>query len=82
MVKMANLLSFLVPVLAAKSCPTLLLLHDYSPPGSLCPWDFPGKMTKVVCHFLALGFLPTQGLNPSLLHWQVSSLSLASKEDQ
>ena len=82
MVKMANLLSFFVLVLAAKSCPTLLPLHDYSPPGSFCPWDFPGKNTKMVCHFLLHGFFPTQGLNASLLHWQVSSLSLASKEDQ
>ena len=39
----------------------------------LCPWDFPGKNTRVGCHFLLL----TQGLNPSLLHGQVDSLPLS-----
>ena len=43
----------------------------------LCPWDFPGKNTEVGCHFLLQGIFPTQGLNPSLLHWQVNSLPLS-----
>ena len=34
----------------------------------LHPWDFPGKSTGVGCHFLLQGILPTQGLNPGLLH--------------
>ena len=34
----------------------------------LCPWDFPGKNTRVGCHFLLQGIFPTQGLNPSLPH--------------
>ena len=34
---------------------------DYSPAGSLCPWDFPGKNTEVGCHFLLQGIFPTQG---------------------
>ena len=33
--------------------------------------DFPGKNTGVGCHFLLQGIFPTQGLNPSLLHWQM-----------
>ena len=33
----------------------------------LCPWDFPGKNTRVGCHFLLQGIFPTQGLNPHLL---------------
>ena len=45
-----------------------------------CPWDFPGKNTRVGCHFLLQRIFPTQGLNsclPSLLLWQVGSLSLS-----
>ena len=34
----------------------------------LCPWDFPGKNTRVDCHFLLQGIFPTQRLNPRLLH--------------
>ena len=50
---------------------------DCSPPGSFCPWDFPGKNTEVGCHFLLQGILPTQGWNPCLLHWQADSLPLS-----
>ena len=44
----------------------------------LCPWDSPGKNTRVGCHALLQRIFPTQGSNPSLLcllHWQESSLS-------
>ena len=43
-------------------------------------WDFPGKSTRVDCHFLLQGLFLTQGSNPRLLcllHWQVDSLPLA-----
>ena len=43
----------------------------------LRPWDFQGKSTGVGCYFLLQGILPTQGWNPSLLHWQVDSLPLS-----
>ena len=33
----------------------------------LCPWDFPGKDTEVVCRFLLQGIFSTQGSNPYLL---------------
>ena len=36
----------------------------------LCPQHFPGKKTGVGRHSLLQGIFPTQGLNPSLLHWQ------------
>ena len=36
-----------------------------------------GKNTGVGCHFLLQGIFPTQGSNPSLLHWQVDSLALS-----
>ena len=32
-----------------------------------CPWDSPGKNTRVGCHFLLQGIFPTQGSNPRLL---------------
>ena len=32
----------------------------------LCPLDFPGKDTKVGCHFLLQGIFPTQGLKQHL----------------
>ena len=47
---------------------------DCSPPGSFCPWDFPGKNTGVGCSFLLQDIFPTQGSNPCRLHWQADSL--------
>ena len=35
-----------------QSCPTLCDPIDSSPPGSLNPWESPGKNTGVGCHFL------------------------------
>ena len=32
------------------------------------PWNFPGKSTRVGCHFLLQGIFLTQGLNPGLPH--------------
>ena len=48
-------------------CPTLCDPMDCSLPGSLFPWDSPGKITAVDCHFFLQGIFPTQGLNPNLL---------------
>ena len=33
-----------------------------------CPWDFPGKSTGMVCHFLLQGTFLTQGTHPDLPH--------------
>ena len=33
----------------------------------LCPWDSPGKNTRVGSHALLQGIFPTQGLSPGLL---------------
>ena len=66
--------------LVAQSCPTLCDPMDGSPPGSLCPWESPGKNTGVGCHTLLQGLFLTQGSNPHLLyllHWQTCSLLLA-----
>ena len=47
--------------------------------ANICPWDSPGKKTRVGCHALLQGILPIQGSNPCLsclLHWQAGSLPL------
>ena len=47
------------------------------PTRLLCPWDSPGKNTGVGLPCPPPGDLPTQGLNPRLLHllwWQAYSL--------
>ena len=49
----------------ANSCPTLLPHRGLQPTRLLCPRDFPGKNTGVVCPFLLQGIFSTQGLNPS-----------------
>jgi len=36
----------------AQLCSTLCDPMYYSLPGSLCPWNFPGRNTRVGCHFL------------------------------
>ena len=38
------------------------------PARLLCPWDSPGKNTRVGYHFLLQGIFPTQGSNLGLLH--------------
>ena len=46
----------------------------------LCPWDSPGKITGVGCHFLLQGIFLTPGSNPHLLcllRWQADSLPLS-----
>ena len=34
----------------------------------LCPWDSPGKNTRVGCYFLLQGTVLTQASNPGILH--------------
>ena len=42
--------------------------HQVSlPTRFLCPWDCPGKNTRMGCHDLLQGIFLTQGLNPHLL---------------
>ena len=53
--------------LVAKFCSTLVSQWTVAC-QALCPWDFPGKKTGVICHFLLQGIFPTQGLNLGLLH--------------
>ena len=51
--------------------------HGVEPARLLCPWDSPGKNTRVDCHALLQGIFPTQRRNPRLLrllHWQADFL--------
>ena len=43
------------------------------PARLLCPRDFPGKNTRMGCHFLLQGMFLTEGLTPHLLHQQAGS---------
>ena len=43
----------------------------------LYPWGFPGKNTRVGCHFLLQEISWTQRLNSCLLNWQANSLPLS-----
>ena len=36
-------------------------------PKLFCPWDAPGKNSRVGCHFFVQGIFPTQGSNSRLL---------------
>ena len=66
--------------MCAQSCLTLGR-HGLLPSRLLCPWNFPGKNTRVSCHFLLQGIVPTLGSNLCLLrllHWQADSLPLWS----
>ena len=44
--------------------------YRLQPARLLCPWDSLSKSTRVGCHALLQGILPTQGSNPGLLHWR------------
>ena len=52
--------------------------HELWPSWLLCPWNFPNKILEWVAISLPRVFL-TQGLNSSLLHWQVDSLPLSHR---
>ena len=61
-------------------CVWLCNSMDCSPFNLLCPWDSPGKNTRVGCHAFLQGIFLTQGSNPRLLclqPWQAGSLPLA-----
>ena len=45
-----------------------LQAHGLQPARLLCPWDSPGKNTRVGCHALLQGIFPTQGASSGLLH--------------
>ena len=56
----------------AQSCPTL-------PTRLLRPWNFPGKNTRVGCHFLLQGNLPDPGIEPGSPTLQADALPSESQ---
>ena len=53
--------------------------YGLQPIRLLCPWDSPGKNTRVAGLALLQGIFPIQGSNPhllNLLNWQAGSLPL------
>ena len=60
-------LSRSVKVLAIQWCLTLRP-HGLWPSSFLCPWNSPGKNTRVGCPSLLQGIFPTQGSNLGLPH--------------
>ena len=62
------IVSFISKVLVAQLCLTLCNPMDCSPPGSSVHGILPGKNTGMGSHFLLQGIVPTQGLNPAVLH--------------
>ena len=46
----------------------------------LCPWNFPGKNTRVDCRFLLQGIFPAQGSNPGLQHCRQILYHLSHQE--
>ena len=61
-------LSVCVRAQSLQSCPTLLQPHGLQPAKLLCPWDSPGKNTRLGCHGLLQGIFQTQESNWCLLH--------------
>ena len=65
---------------ASESVSCSVVSHGLYPARLLCPWNSPGKNTRVGCHSLLQGIFLTQGSNPHLLcllHWQAACLPLA-----
>ena len=62
------------------SLPDSLWPHGLWPSRLLCPWDSPGRNTRVGSHALLQGIFPDQGSNPYLLHAQEDSLPFGPQE--
>ena len=57
-----------------------LQTHGLQPTRLLCPFDFPGKNTRVGCPCLLQGIFQIQGLNPGLLHCRQILFHLSHQE--
>ena len=64
----------------AQSCPTLCDPMDCSLPVFSIHGIFPGKSTRVGCHFLLQGIFPTHGSSPGVLHCRQTFYPLSHKE--
>ena len=64
----------MIVVLVAKSCLILLWPRVLEPDSLLCPWDFPGKNTRMGCHFILQGIFQTRGqTHVSCIGWRILS---------
>ena len=61
------------------SCVQLFATPWTVPARLLHPWDFPGKIPGVGCHYLLQGIFPTQGSNLGLLHCRQTLYCLSHK---
>ena len=73
----ATIWSCSVLCLVAQSCLTLCDPMNCSPPGTSVYGDSTGKNTRVACHALLKGIIPTQGSNPGLPHCRQSLYCLS-----
>ena len=65
-----------VTVLVVQSCLTLCNPMDCS----LCPWNSPGKNTRVGSHSILQGIFPTQGSSQGLPHCRLVLYHLSHQE--
>ena len=56
-----------------------VMSNSLRPCGLYSPWNFPGQNTGVESPSLLQGIFPTQGLNPSLLHYRWILYQLSHK---
>ena len=68
--------------LVSKSYPNLLLCRGEQPTRLLCPWDFPGKNTGMVCHFFLQVLFSPQGVKPVFPTLQADSLPMSHHGSQ
>ena len=59
--------------LVAKSCLTLVTPWTVAYQAPLSMGFFQARIVECIAISFCRGIFPTQGLNPSLLHWQVDS---------
>ena len=59
-----------------------VMSNSLRPCGLYSPWNFPGQNTGVESPSLLQGIFPTQGLNPSLLHYRWILYQLSHKGRQ
>ena len=71
--------AYVIMCVHAQSCLTLLWPFELQPARLLCPWDFPGRSSRVSCHFFLQEIFLIQGLNlfPVSPAFQADSLMLS-----
>ena len=65
-------------MLVVQSCATVH--KPMEPTRLLCPWDSPGKNTRVGSHSLLQRIFPTQGLSTGLLHCRQTCYCLSHEQ--